>query len=85
MQQTKCDLILRYGTKCMLCGEDVGLTIQWHHVTPKYYFKREGLEIDNSINNGSLLCPNCHTKIHKYQYGSKEYTKLTNEILRNKR
>jgi predicted HNH restriction endonuclease len=85
MQQTKCDLILRYGTRCMLCGEDVGLTIQWHHIRPRYSFKRCGEEIDNSIHNGALLCPNCHTKIHKYQYGDKEYTRLTNKIAENKR
>jgi predicted HNH restriction endonuclease len=69
----------------MLCGEDADLTIQWHHITPKYVFSRAGFPIDNSVENGALLCPNCHVRIHKYQYGDKEFMGLTKSILENKR
>lgn len=78
MKATKLELLRRNGTKCMLCGKDVGKRIQWHHLVPKYAGG------DDSYNNGSLLCPNCHTEIHEYLYGQEEYTNFTKQILSNK-
>jgi predicted HNH restriction endonuclease len=85
MHQTKCELIVRYGTKCMLCGSDVGSMVQWHHIVPRYVFKARGEQPDDSMENGSLLCPNCHVKIHKFKYKDMEYQTLTATIIRNKR
>ncbi|MBE5813468.1 MAG: HNH endonuclease [Clostridiales bacterium] len=78
MKATKLELLRRNGTKCMLCGKDVGKRIQWHHLVPKYAGG------DDSYANGSLLCPNCHTEVHEYSYGDEEYTNFTQQIIKNK-
>ena len=76
---TKYELICMAGTRCMLCGEDFGSEITWHHMKPKYAGG------DNSLDNASLLCSSCQTHIHRYKWGSYEYTRLTKIILENKR
>lgn len=78
MKQTKVELIMRHGRVCMHCKQNVGSLIQWHHIVPRYAGG------DDSYGNGSLLCPNCHTEIHLYLYGMKEYEEMTQEILKNK-
>lgn len=79
MKVVKRELIQRNGTVCMYCGVDVGKKITWHHIIPKYAKGKDNYE------NGSLLCEKCHRLIHKYNYKTKEYTAMTNVILRNKR
>lgn len=78
MKQTKIDLIMNHGRVCMCCKKDVGELIQWHHIIPRYAGG------DDSYENGSLLCPNCHVDLHLYLYGTKEYERITKIILSNK-
>lgn len=78
MKATKLMLLQNNGTKCMICGKDVGKRIQWHHIVPRYAGG------DDSYANGSLLCPNCHTEVHEYSYGDEEYTNFTNKIVATK-
>lgn len=86
MNETKVLLILVNGLRCMGCGKDVPLKeIEWHHIVPRYVFKQNHLPIDNSYENGSLLCRRCHVEIHKYLYWDDEYQKLTDLIEDNKK
>lgn len=79
MKATKLELLQRNGTKCMICGKDVGKKIQWHHIIPRYAGGTD------SYGNGSLLCHLCHVEIHFYEYGDEEYTRLTKIIRQNKK
>lgn len=79
MKATKYELLQKHGTKCMICGKDVGKHIQWHHIVPKYAGGRDTYE------NGSLLCPLCHAEVHDFMYGDEEYTKTIEIILANKK
>ena len=63
------------GTRCMYCDEDVGSKITWHHLKPRYAGGTDSLE------NASLLCEKCHRHIHKYQWGSVDYKRITKVIL----
>lgn len=74
MHETKATLIATYGTRCMLCRKDVGRRIQWHHMKPKY------AKGNNSVRNGSLICDDCHKKIHQFVYGTEEYSELMSKI-----
>ena len=78
MKAAKFELLQRNGTKCMLCGKDVGKRIQWHHIIPRYAGGPDTYE------NSAALCPNCHTEVHEYMYGDEEYTKFTEKMLENK-
>lgn len=68
-------MIALAGTRCMYCGRDVGSEITWHHLKPRYTGGQDTIE------NASLLCANCHTHIHKFQWGTNEYMQLTKKIL----
>ena len=78
MKAVKQELVRRNGTKCMFCKNDVGKSIQWHHIKPKCEGGKDTYE------NGSLVCPNCHCKIHQHKYGTSAYNHFTKEILKNK-
>ena len=85
MHATKCLLIERHGLTCMICGEKTPLeNLQYHHIKPKYASKAEGKPADDSYENGSLACVNCHHNIHLYDWGSFEYKQMTAKILENK-
>lgn len=73
-QATKLQLINEYGTTCMLCLNDFGKAITHHHMKPVYAGGKDDYE------NGSLLCTQCQTRIHYYDYGTEEYARLTNQI-----
>ena len=79
MKAVKKELIKRNGTKCMLCGQDAGTCIEWHHIIP---LSKDG---KNNYSNGALLCPNCHALVHKHKYKTAQYEKLMKQILRNKK
>ena len=79
MKPVKTQLVQKNGTICMLCGKDVGKHIQWHHLIPRYAGG------DDSYENGSLLCCNCHLEVHDFMYGDEEYTIYTEKILANKK
>lgn len=83
MHETKRRLLVRYGYVCMLCGKSHPY-IEWHHIRPKYDFLKHNEPIDNSEENGVLLCRECHVNLHKYWYGTAEYMTFTQEIIRNK-
>ena len=86
MHETKCKLIERNGLVCMYCRKQVEYKdIQWHHIKPKYVFKAEHEEIDNSYANGSLLCSKCHVQLHKYLWWDEEYQTMTKIIEGNKK
>ena len=41
MHETKAQLILLNGMKCMGCGKETRLKdLQWHHIKPKYVSKK---------------------------------------------
>jgi 5-methylcytosine-specific restriction endonuclease McrA len=85
MHETKYALIQRYGLTCMLCGKHFPYRqIQWHHIKPKYVSKRANKPPDDSIENGSLLCLDCHARIHEYGWWDDEYQLLTEIILEYK-
>lgn len=81
MHETKCELITRHGSRCMYCGRTVRYKdIQWHHIKPKYVFKVAHEEIDNSYENGALLCAKCHIAIHKFLWWDDKYQEITKVI-----
>lgn len=85
MHETKALLIMRNGLVCMGCGKETKLKdLQWHHIVPKYVSKLNKQPPDNSYENSSLLCKNCHIQIHKYLYWDIEYQMLTDLIEDNK-
>jgi hypothetical protein len=58
------DLKKLYNGQCQLCGESYGINNQvditeGHHI--EYFTKTQ----NDSVNNIILLCPNCHSLIHK--------------------
>ena len=75
---TKQKMIQNAGTRCMLCGRDVGRLITWHHIQPKYAGGTD------SYLNASLLCEHCHCIIHLYLWESPEYMYYTRVILNNR-
>lgn len=79
MKAVKRELIKRNGTKCMLCGYDAGFCIEWHHIVPL----SDGGK--SNYTNGALLCPNCHTLVHKFKYRTAKYKDLTKQMLKNKK
>lgn len=86
MHETKAKLIERNGLRCMLCGEDFAYPqINWHHIKPKAVSKYLKEDIDNSYDNGALLCLNCHAYVHTFCYWSYEYQKLMEQIILNKK
>lgn len=86
MHETKAKLIELNGLRCMLCGKEYPYReINWHHIKPKYVSKYLGEPQDNSYDNGSLLCLNCHAYVHTFSYWSYEYQHLMFEIRNNKK
>lgn len=86
MHDTKALLIKRNGLRCMLCGKKVPYQqINWHHIKPKAVCKYYKEPIDNSYENGSLLCLDCHAFVHTFYYWSKEYHDLMDMIRQNRR
>lgn len=86
MHPVKQLLIERNGCKCMLCGKEVPYEqINWHHIRPKWWFKKHNLPIDNSYENAALLCVSCHAEVHTHDYYSQEYGILMEKIYKNKR
>lgn len=85
MHPTKQLLIERNGLKCMLCGKEVPYNeIQWHHIKPKAVCKYYNEPIDNTYENGALLCTDCHFLVHTIYYWDKRYEQLMKCIRKNK-
>lgn len=86
MHDTKRILIERNGLKCMLCGKEVPYSqINWHHIRPKAVCKYYGEPIDNSYDNGALLCLDCHAYVHTIYYWNPLYEKVMQKIRKNKK
>lgn len=86
MHETKALLIVKNGLRCMLCGKEVPYNqINWHHIKPKAVCKYYGEPIDNSYENGALLCLECHAFVHQFYYWGKEYPELMERIKQNKK
>lgn len=86
MHQTKALLLKYNGCRCMLCGRTVSYEqINWHHIKPKAVCKYYGEPIDNSYENGALLCLDCHAYVHTFNYWSKAYARLMKRIVANKK
>lgn len=86
MHPTKALLIINNGLRCMLCGKDFPYRkLNWHHIKPKYICKYYNEPIDNSYENASLLCLDCHNYVHTLSYWSKDYKDAMEIIRRNKK
>lgn len=69
----------------MLCGRKKSYhEIQWHHIKPKSECKRLHEPIDNSYENGALLCLDCHAYVHTLKYHSKEYVEAMKKVIKNR-
>ena len=85
MLVAKSTLIEVYGCKCMLCKREFEPEkLERHHIIPKYEYKRREEPIDDTISNMSLLCKDCHRKIHRYDCRDSEYIICTIRILESK-
>lgn len=77
MHPTKARLIVDNGLRCMLCGREFPYkALNWHHIKWKSISKENNEPIDNSYENGVLLCLSCHHLVHTYEYDSQEYKSL---------
>lgn len=86
MHETKAKLITNNGLRCMLCGKEFSYNqINWHHIKPKSVCKYLNEPIDNSYENGALLCLNCHAYVHTFYYWSYEYDELMNIVRSNRK
>ena len=86
MHRTKQELIERNGLRCMLCGKEVSYEqLNWHHIKTKAECRRHKKPIDNSYENGSLLCLNCHAFVHTFPYWSSFYKYYMDVIRKNKK
>jgi hypothetical protein len=74
-REAKRQLIENYGCVCFLCRKDVGRSITWHHVKPRY------ASGDDSYENGSLLCEKCHVEVHRYNWGTAIYNDYMTKVL----
>lgn len=86
MHPTKELLIQRNGMYCMLCGKKCKYDeLEWHHIKWKSISLKQGEKIDNSYDNGALLCIQCHHYVHTFRYKSEEYHNLMLAIRSHKR
>lgn len=70
----------------MLCGKEFPYRlINWHHIKPKAVCKSLNEQIDNSYDNGCLLCLSCHAFVHTYDYWSDEYQYYMDVIRQNRK
>ena len=77
MHPTKHLLIQKNGMYCMLCGKKCEYDdLHWHHKKLKSITLKERGMIDNSYDNGLLLCVNCHKYVHQFSYYSEMYRTL---------
>ena len=68
----------------MLCGKKKPYReLQWHHIKWKCICKKEGT-IDDSYENGLLLCVMCHSYIHTLEYDSDKYRMLMKKAIENR-
>ena len=85
MHSTKKQLLKLYGQRCMMCRRKMSYKkLQWHHIKPRYVSHQANEPPDNTVENGALLCLDCHVMIHEYLWGDDEFQLLTEIILRNK-
>ena len=85
MHETKAKLISKNGLKCMLCRQECKYReLQWHHIKWKSICKAEKIPIDNSYENGLLLCVCCHSYVHTLEYDSRTYKFLMEEAIKNR-
>ena len=86
MHETKRQLIMNNGLRCMYCGKEVEYKlINYHHIKPKYVSKMYSELPDDSYANGSLICVSCHAKIHQYAWWDKEYHEMMDVVRQNKK
>lgn len=70
----------------MLCEKEFPYQqINWHHIKWKSICKKEHISIDNSYENGVLLCVSCHAYIHTLPYESKEYKEKMCKAISNRK
>ncbi len=86
MHETKAKLIVNNGLRCMICGYEFPYRqIQWHHIKPKAVCRYLGEPVDDSYENGALLCVECHAFVHTLYYWSDEYRLMMDVVKRNKK
>lgn len=85
MHETKAKLIEKNGLRCMLCEKKKPYReLQWHHIKWRSICKQEGIPVDNSYENGALLCVMCHSFVHTLDYNSKRYQQLMEKVKSNR-
>lgn len=85
MHETKAKLIEKNGLRCMLCEKKKPYReLQWHHIKWRSICKQEGIPVDNSYDNGALLCVMCHSFVHTLDYNSKRYQQLMEKVKSNR-
>lgn len=68
-----------YGKRCMLCSRKLkDNQCTFHHIIPK------SVGGETSIKNGAILCEQCQTILHIFNYEEDGYKKLTSKILKIK-
>ena len=69
----------RCGNKCMLCRRKLkDKECTFHHIIPK------SCGGDSSLENGAILCSQCQSIVHIFNYGEEGYSKITEVIKKNK-
>jgi len=67
---TRTNILADSGAKCQKCGNPLkGLKPHIHH--------KNGNPRDNKLSNLILLCPNCHSKLHRQMKPIKKGTKTS--------
>ena len=67
-----------YGNRCMLCERVLKKDKQsYHHRVPKSHGGK------GSIENGAILCMQCQSTIHQFEYGTEAYKTLDDLIEKN--
>ena len=75
----KNNLRKKHGNKCMLCRRKLKVNeTTFHHITP---ISRGGKSTEE---NGAILCAQCQSILHTFEYEEEGYKKLTKKILKNK-
>lgn len=64
------EILMKYKTKCCICGEDTPCCLEVHHIRDKEYNISQAVRhlstklFIKELHKTICLCSNCHKKIH---------------------